>query len=94
MKLDMSAAPEAVTNECGAQTGNIYRNQHGRLYLIVNHIERGPSGDKAVALIIERDGTIVNACCYGAEYFERLPMVGRAQLPSVMDTEWLIGDVR
>ena len=87
MKLDMAEAPDSVLNERGVEVGNVYRNQQGRLYLIISTDRR------CTALVITREGLITGAQdSYGATYFARHPLVGRASLPETLAVDWYVAE--
>lgn len=80
----MSDAPDNLLNQ-DCQPGNVYRNQQGRLYVIVSTTDRN-----SICLVVDKQGAIVGAQSYGTSYFERLPLVGRANLPEFISVDWMI----
>lgn len=89
-KLNMDGAPSRVRNSGEVNIGDVYQSQKGTLWVIVSIRERfSCQGDQAVALVIERDGSISNAVCYGASYFASRKLVGVVtNLPEVLEVEW------
>lgn len=90
MKVNMDGCPPRIRDNRDVDIGNIYQTQKGTLYVIVAIHERdGITGDQAIALCVERDGTIVNAVGYGISYFSQRKLVGKAtSLPDTIDVDW------
>ena len=88
MKLDLSGAPAAATQDEAPQVGDIYRKAGGPpgFWWVVSVC---PNGDCYV-LTFDRDGQITGAQRYAQSYLSRNDhrRVGFAELPPIR-VEWL-----
>lgn len=93
MKLNIRDAPGRVREGHGIEPGNVYQNQRGQLYIVVNVFERDSlSGAKIIALVVDKDtGEVTNAVSYGQGYFAQRTLLGMAiNLPSEIEIDWVI----